>query len=293
MATSRLHFKGDKKSKKRKRKHNEDNDNDDELNSTNDDGWVLPAAPTHIRGPTFILHKQSNTLLAFSSTAGKLVLTTAPDGVATPTDVAQVWVSSRLSGSSSLNIRTGAADGKFLSCDKYGVVTADRDARGPQEEWFPEMVEGGVALKNNYDKYLSLDTVAGGALALRGDSDEITPNEHFVVKVQAKFKREAIEEERKAKRIRGDSGLAYDDAEEILDERTGNLRYQAWGAAKSIVSTSDKKDLKKAKKDGRLAEALLDRRAKLKRCVTVSRISSLSSYFTVTGSVRCTLYHVH
>lgn len=43
--------------------------------------------------------------------------------------------------------------------------------------------------------------------------------------------------------------------------------YQAWGAGRSVVSSEDTKVLKKAKKEGRLAEAMLDRRAKLKRYV--------------------------
>jgi hypothetical protein len=44
--------------------------------------------------------------------------------------------------------------------------------------------------------------------------------------------------------------------------------YQAWGAGRSVVSKEDTKVLKKAKKEGRLAEAMLDRRSKLKRCVS-------------------------
>ena len=59
--------------------------------------------------------------------------------------------------------------------------------------------------------------------------------------------------------------------------------YQAWGAGRSVVSVDDKKEvrgayniispsllffthqLKRARKEGRLAEAMLDRRSKLKR----------------------------
>jgi hypothetical protein len=40
---------------------------------------------------------------------------------------------------------------------------------------------------------------------------------------------------------------------------------QTWGAGKSIISDRDRKDLKKARKEGKLAEAMLDRRAALKR----------------------------
>jgi hypothetical protein len=40
---------------------------------------------------------------------------------------------------------------------------------------------------------------------------------------------------------------------------------QTWGAGKSIISDKDRRDLKKARKEGKLAEAMLDRRAALKR----------------------------
>jgi len=41
---------------------------------------------------------------------------------------------------------------------------------------------------------------------------------------------------------------------------------QTWGAGKTIISDKDRKGLKKARKEGKLAEAMLDRRAALKRC---------------------------
>jgi uncharacterized lipoprotein YddW (UPF0748 family) len=50
---------------------------------------------------------------------------------------------------------------------------------------------------NVYEKYLSIDEVAGGQLALRGDSDTVGFQERFYVKIQNKYKQEAHEEERK------------------------------------------------------------------------------------------------
>jgi protein FRG1 len=95
-------------------------------------------------------------------------------------------------------LRTGTGEGKFLSCDKHGLVAADREARGPQEEWTPVILEGGmVAFMNVYDKYLGVDEVAGGQLVLRGDSDTAGFQERFYVKIQNKYKQEAHEEERK------------------------------------------------------------------------------------------------
>ncbi len=43
-----------------------------------------------------------------------------------PTEVNQVWVVTRIAGSPTINLRT--ADGKFMSCDQYGVVSSGREA---------------------------------------------------------------------------------------------------------------------------------------------------------------------
>ncbi len=112
--------------------------------------------------------------------------------------MAQVWVTTRVAGAGTINLRTGTGEGKFLSCDKHGLVTADREARGPQEEWTPIVLEDGmVTFMNIYEKYLGIDEVAGGQLTLRGDSDTVGFQERFYVKIQNKYKQEAHEEERK------------------------------------------------------------------------------------------------
>ncbi|KAG8735197.1 hypothetical protein FRC12_018182 [Ceratobasidium sp. 428] len=108
---------------------------------------------------------------------------------------------------------------------------------------------------NIYEKYISVDEVAGGQTTLRGDSDTAGFNERFWVRVQYEYKRKAGEEDRKK---------AGKTRVQDIDEVGSNHKFQAWGAGKSIVSSEDKKALKKARKEGTLSEALLDRRAKLK-----------------------------
>jgi len=76
------------------------------------------------------------------------------------------------------------------------------------------------------------------------------------VKIQHKYKQEAHAEEKKKK-----EGLVGDAK---IDEAATNKIHLAWGAGRSVVSVSDKRELKAAKKEGRLSEALLNRRAKLK-----------------------------
>lgn len=85
--------------------------------------------------------------------------------------------------------------------------------------------------------------------------------------------------------------------------------HQAWGAGRSVVSTEDKKEvrvthlsliinnvltisqLKRARKEGRLAEALLDRRAKLKRRVLIHYKCLSSDFTTVIDSVEILSRH--
>jgi protein FRG1 len=272
--SKRLKFKGEKTKKKRRREDGgEAGEGSKRRKEDNMDPetWVLPDDPSQIRGPTFIVHPSdpSPICVNYDSTRRRIILhvldkEATEDGTEppsllerTPTDTSQVWVITRVAGSSTINLRTGTGDGKFLSCDAHGLVSADRDARGPQEEWTPVILSDGmVAFMNVYEKYLSVDEVAGGSLQLRGDSEEVGFGERFWVKVQSKYKREANDEEKKKKEGQSDPIK--------IDESSTNRIYQAWGAGRSVTSAADKAELKAARKEGRLAEAMLDRRAKLK-----------------------------
>jgi protein FRG1 len=231
--STKLKFKGDKTKKKRKhedvegeagpsksRKRVEEDDKAPEH-------WVLPDNPDQIRGPTFIYHQSdpSPICITYDATRAKVVLHALNKDIKveegdspgimdrTPNEVSQVWVITRVAGSATVNLRTGTGEGKFLSCDKHGLVAADRDARGPQEEWTPVVLpDGMVAFMNVYEKYLSVDEVAGGQLSLRGDSEEVGFGERFWVKIQHKYKQEANEEERKKKMQEGTTELSIDEA---------------------------------------------------------------------------------
>lgn len=266
--STQLKFKGDKIKKKRKREHHDESSASKRVDEDEDpETWVLPENATEIRGPTFIVHPSDPSPISvnFDSTRNKIILSsldkdstsdTPPLLDRTPTEVAQVWVTTRVAGSATINLRTGTGEGKFLSCDKHGIVSAFREARGPEEEWTPVLLpDGMVAFMNVYENYLSVDEVAGGSLQLRGDSEEVGFRERFWLKIQSKYKKEAHEE--KKKREAG-SELT------VIDETSTNHIHQAWGAGRSVVSKQDKRELKRARKEGRLAEALLDRRAKLK-----------------------------
>ncbi|KAB5594421.1 Protein FRG1 [Ceratobasidium theobromae] len=281
----RLTFKGEKKAKKRKVREGDEEQREEGIDPGSKVytssvsvaklillAWVQPETPEQVLGPTFIIHDSGTpTCIAFDSTRNRINIQTLSSASSSsgeeskplsfaPTEVHQVWVATRIAGSPTINLRT--PEGKFLSCDALGLVSANREARGPQEEFTPIILpesdgQGNhmVAFKNIYEKYIGVDEVAGGQTTLRGDSETVGFNERFWVRVQHEYKRKAGEEDRqKAGKTR-----PLD-----IDETGTNHKFQAWGAGRSVVSVDDKKALKKARKEGNLSEAMLDRRIKLK-----------------------------
>lgn len=308
--STKLKFKGDKQKKKRRREDTEEGSSDNKRrkeDNVDPDTWVFPENPNEIRGPTFIIHPSdpSPISLNFSSTTNRVVLhfidkeksedDSEPQSLLerTPTDISQVWVTTRVAGSPTINIRSGSGEGKFLSANTLGIVSCDRDARGPQEEWTPViMPDGMTALMNSYEKYLGIDEVAGGSLQLRADSDEVGFKERFWLKIQSKYKKEANEEEKTKKegmagppkidesatksvlyvtssKYLADPRSAMFIKRGVLDEVLSLLmtrkRWVGYFLFQKSASLQLIVQLKRARKEGRLAEALLDRRAKLKR----------------------------
>lgn len=95
--------------------------------------WVKPDVPIQVLGPTFIVHPSSphKVCIAFDGARQRITVSSLPDadedegGELRPKEVSQVWVTTRVAGSETINLRT--ADGKFMSCDVHGIVSADRE----------------------------------------------------------------------------------------------------------------------------------------------------------------------
>lgn len=117
---------------------------------------------------------------------------------AEPTAVQQVFVATVIPDSDRMTLK--ASNGRYLSSDKFGIVSADTEAIGMQEEWTailkPEE-NGGIALQSHYGKFLSVDEVAaerpGSSLGfqIRADSEVIGFCELFQAKIQAKYRKKA------------------------------------------------------------------------------------------------------
>ncbi|KAI1315089.1 hypothetical protein EDD11_001331 [Mortierella claussenii] len=282
----KLSFKGDStKTKKKKRKA--DNEAQEEESGSNIDGWVPIKSLTDLGGPIFLTFSSDPpSCLAIDEKSSRITMRPleAPsqsnpaddedddDGPgpmpaakvsfnnAEPTAVHQVFVAALIPDSDRLTLKT--YDGRYLSSDKFGIVSADSEAIGIQEEWTAiikaDQEEGGICLQSHYGKFLSVDEVAavesrgaGSGFQIRADSEVIGFCELFQAKIQAKY--------RKKIKKSNDVKIATKDYE--LEQ---NRKFQTWNHGRVIVSNENLGDLKKAKKEGRFSEALLDRREKLK-----------------------------
>ncbi|KAG0333671.1 hypothetical protein BG000_008978 [Podila horticola] len=264
---SKLSFKGESKTKKKKRKAEKPADEED--SNANADGWVHVKALSDLGGPIFLTFSSDPPTSLSIDDKSKVIMrpiesdspssSSAPSlDQAEPTAVQQVFVATMIPDSDRMTLK--ASNGRYLSSDKFGIVSADTEAIGMQEEWTailkPEE-NGGIALQSHYGKFLSVDEVAaerpGSSLGfqIRADSEVIGFCELFQAKIQAKYRKKA----KKTKEVQ----IATKDY-----EFEQSRKFQTWNHGRVIVSEQDVKELDKAKKQGRFSEALLDRREKVK-----------------------------
>ncbi|GAA5912464.1 hypothetical protein JCM6882_005520 [Rhodosporidiobolus microsporus] len=186
-----------------------------------------------------------------------------------PQDVHHVWVCTRIPDTNDkVTFRSGGS--KFLGADEYGAVFAEREARGLQEEWtLEEAGQGRLAVKSAYGKFLSVDVVAGGKVELRADEEgKEGPGEaeRFKILMQGEFVAKAKKQfnERNGIKTRPADGLTV--VTDLAGAEIDNIRkFHHHAKGSDLVGTADDaRALKRARKDGKLAEAMLDRRAKLK-----------------------------
>lgn len=228
----------------------------------------------------------------------------------TPQAVQQVWVVTQVPGSTApVRYTFKSAESKFLGSDKFGSVNANMEARGPQEEWTLEAVSGAAhpqwSLRSTHGKFLGVDEIAGGKKIVRADVDGISADSYqdegkWTLLVQWKHRHAARHptdpnDPMTSKRNRSNDptvisgGTAKD---QVLAQQLDTFRSRAGSQYipadyAQNMSKEERRALKKADKEGRLAEEMLDRRTKMKRydpAILRTRNRILTCLFTVTDT---------
>ena len=260
-----LSFKGDKKSKKRKHTKVEDGDETEskelavssltaQEGTGEDDTWVSAEAATDLTGPVvFILPSTPPTCIACDVT-GKIFaselenLIEGDPSTAEPHDVRQVWVAMKVAGTEQMSFK--GHHGKYLGCDKFGILSATREAISPSESFLPIAapdMPGGFALQwtspsDGKETFISVDENAKQPL-VRGDAEEIKFGSTLRIRMQARFKpRLKANKETKAR-----EKISRKELEEVVGRR---------------LDDDEVKRLKRARREGNYHEEILDVRVK-------------------------------
>ncbi|KAI0396504.1 actin-crosslinking protein [Xylariaceae sp. FL0594] len=259
-----LSFKGDKKPKKRKRTEAASAPGDagsSELavagpqeTAEDDDSWVSAEAVGDVTGPVMIvLPTEPPTCLACDAN-GK-VFTDPIENIidgnpasAEPHDVRQVWVANKIHGTE--NYRFKGRYGKYLACDKYGILAATSEAIAPPETWTvistPD-TPGTFQLQTLNETFLAVgkSKKPNGAPEVRGDAAEISFESTLRIRMQARFK----------PRLK---------ANKELKEKAKVSRKELEEAVGRRLEEDEVRRLKKARREGDYHEKLLDLKSKNK-----------------------------
>ncbi|KFY15587.1 hypothetical protein V492_01880 [Pseudogymnoascus sp. VKM F-4246] len=261
-----LSFKGDPKTKKRKRvdtaaKFGEaskelttDAAGPVEDTPASDDSWVSAEATTDIEGPiVFVLPSEPPTCIA-CDTNGQVFaspLENIIDGdpsTAEPHDVRQVWVASRVAGTENFSFK--GHHGRYLSCDKLGVLTAQTEAVSPLESFLtfptastPETFQ----IQNLRDQYITIAAPAKNSAVpqLRGDAADVSFNTTLRIRMQARFKPRL----KRGKEDKAKEKISRKELEEAVGRK---------------LEDDEVRKLKRARREGNYHEALLDVKVKSK-----------------------------
>ena len=150
-----------------------------------------------INGPVIFTFAASRPICIACDAAGKVFASPLETiegedlSTAEPTNVKQVWVATKIHGTEKYSFKSH--HGRYLSCDKFGVLSAQREAISPEEEFLPianELGAGRWALQTVRDKFVSVDEVgAGGNTEIRGDAESVGFKETFVIRLQGRNKK--------------------------------------------------------------------------------------------------------
>ncbi|EMR10726.1 hypothetical protein PNEG_00876 [Pneumocystis murina B123] len=245
--SSKLSFKGEKKKRKKRPLTSESvteiNTDKIDTDDTEENGWIRLTSLDDINGPIFLVFLSSTPIALSCDASGKVFgmpINSCDDlNLIEPDDVRQVWVSTALSDTGKYSFKSST--GKYLSCDKYGFLSAKHDAVGYSEQFECFLRENGLAIQSVYEKFISVHELDSG-IEIRGDAETIGFCESFRAKIQGCYKkRKIVTKETTVNKIRSKE----------LESMTGRK-----------LSKEEIIQLKTAFKEGTLNEALLDIRVK-------------------------------
>ncbi|KAI4290283.1 MAG: hypothetical protein L6R35_000446 [Caloplaca aegaea] len=188
-----LAFKGEKITKKRKAVSAEDNllaqkkTRESRADVQEDDRWVTADAVGDISGPVVIVLPSTSPSCIACDAGGKVFVSKLENVVEVePHDMRQVWIVSKVAGTDNIGLK--GHHGRYLSCDKTGIVSAQTEAMSSEETFAciatPD-TPGAFNLQSQREEFISLTDDGNN---IRGDAKSVSFNTTVRIRMQARFK---------------------------------------------------------------------------------------------------------
>ncbi|KAI5291755.1 hypothetical protein KEM54_000547 [Ascosphaera aggregata] len=226
-----------------------------------DQVWVSADVPSDISGPVLIVLPSTPPTCVASDALGNvfaMVVENLIEGnpsTAEPHDVRQVWVALKVAGTEGLQFK--GHHGKYLSCDKYGMLSASSSAVAVYETFIPiqspdtpgtfslQIAGGDLEQFISIKKKESREREGKTSVQIRGDEDTVGFTTTLRIRMQAKFKPsvKASREKSKATHAR----ISKLELEQIVGRR---------------LEDEEVRRLKRARREGTFHEEVLDVRVK-------------------------------
>ncbi|GFQ66090.1 protein FRG1 [Trichonephila clavata] len=245
----KLRLKGDKKSKNKVKHHEKKRKLEVETEPADDDatkhgGWWSVSVFKEISGPIAIEFQPHCYVKALDN--GQFVLG-GPHPEGTGPDPEEILTAIRVSDT---KIALKSGYNKYLRVGMDGRLYGRSDAIGSMEQWEPVFQDERIAILSALNCFISVDDETTDIIAVAK-----TARDGEMLKIRSNVQKEKNNDD------------------DIPEEERGSLKsceinyvkkFQSFQDRKLKVNTEDRSLLKKAKYEGSLHEALLDRRSKMK-----------------------------
>ncbi|KAL8647774.1 MAG: hypothetical protein Q9210_005360 [Variospora velana] len=189
-----LVLKGEKITKKRKAVSAEDNlqvqkkTRESRADVQEDDRWVTADAVDDIRGPIVIVLPSTLPSCIACDAGGKVFVSKLENVVEVePHNIRQVWIVSKVAGTDNIGLK--GHHGRYLNCDKTGILSAQTEAMSPEETFAciatPDTPPGTFNLQTQREEFISLTDDGNN---IRGDAKSVSFNTTVRIRMQARFK---------------------------------------------------------------------------------------------------------
>jgi protein FRG1 len=135
---------------------------------------------------------------------------------------------------------------RYLSCDKYGILSASATAMSPEESFLVIPVPdnpSAFSLQTAREKFLSVEESSTAGPEIRGDAESITFGTTIRIRMQARFKPRL----RASKEEKAHQKISRKELEDLIGRR---------------LNDDEVKRLKKSRREGNFHETALDMKVK-------------------------------